>query len=212
MALPKIIMDFTNTKDRSGYNPTHQKAGDYRGILKSVEHSISQSEKKTPQLVYAIADSDRPSAVYRYNCPLTEASGWKIRNLFIAAGIPVPKKRVNITALAEKIIGREVGMTLEDDEYEGRTRSQIVNVFPASDLHDRDDDESPVDPEDDDDDDEDDDEEEVVAPVAKATKKKAAPAAKAVPAKKAKAKPAPVEEEDDEDEDEDLEELDIDDL
>lgn len=134
----KIVMDFTNTKDSSGFNPKHQPAGDYRGIIKSVEHTISKNENKTPQLVYAIADADMPSAVYRYNCPLTENSAWKIRNLLIAAGIQVPKKKVNIAGPATKIVGQEIGMSLDDDEYEGKMRSQIVGVFPASDLPDED--------------------------------------------------------------------------
>jgi hypothetical protein len=33
-----------------------------------------------------------------------------------------------------KLIGREVGMSLDDDEYEGKMRSTIVGVFPADDL------------------------------------------------------------------------------
>lgn len=210
MAMPnKIIVDFTNTKDQSGINPVHQKAGDYRGLIKQVDHSIAQTENKTPQLVYIIQDADRPSAAYRYNCPLTENSLWKIRNLLIASGIEVPKKRLNIAAIAQKIVGREIGMTLDDDEYQGRMRSQIVGVFPVKDLPS--DETGSVDPEDDDlDDEEDDDEEEAPSP----RRRRAAATAKKAPTRKTstrKAKPAPVEDEE-EDEDEDLDELDVDEL
>lgn len=185
----KIIVDFTNTKERSGYNPKHQAPGDYAGIIKSVEYGKSQ-KNQTPMITYAIADEDMPSATYRYMCTLTEASLWKLRNILVAAGIPVKQAKVNIAAAAQKIVGRKIGMTLEDNEYDGKVNSQIVNVFPADDL--------PSD-EDDDDDDE---------PPAKATKK--------APAKKATKKAAPVEDEEDtedgDDEEEDLDELDIDDL
>lgn len=211
MALPnKIVVDFTNTKDRSGVNPIHQDPGDYRGVLKSVEHTIAQTENKTKQLVYIIGDADRPSATYRYNCPLTENSLWKIRNLLIAAGIEVPKKRLNIAAIAERILGREIGMALDDDEYQGRLRSQVVNVFPVKDLPD--DESTPADVEDEDEDEDDDDEVEE-EPTPRRTRKAAAAPAKKAPAKKAparKTRKAEVEEE--EDEDEDLDELDVDEL
>lgn len=134
MPLPKqLVADFTNVKDASGYSQTHQRPGDYRGRIKSVEYGESQ-QNKTPMLTYALQDTRRPSATYRYNCTLTEKSLWKLRNLLVAAGVNVPKKKLNISSIAEKIVGREIGMTLDDDEYEGRMRSQVVGVFPASEL------------------------------------------------------------------------------
>lgn len=136
MAIPsKLIVDFTNVKESSGFNPKHQPAGDYKGIIKGVEYGESQANK-TPMLTYQIADADTPSAVYRYNCTLTEKSLWKLRNLLVATGVNVPKKKINVASVAEKIVGKEIGMSLDDDEYEGKMRSQIVGVFPASDLPD----------------------------------------------------------------------------
>jgi hypothetical protein len=190
MAIPaRIIMDFTDVKDQSPISPTHQPPGDYKGFVKAVDYSVSQNENKTPQLVYVIADADRPSATYRYNCPLTKPSAWKIRNLFIAAGVEVPKKRMNIASVAEKILNREIGMTLDDDEYEGRLRSQIQRVFPVGELPADEDEETP------------------------AQRRKARRAAE--DAKRAKAKPGKKDEEledVDEEEDEDLDELELDDL
>ena len=134
MPLPKqLVADFTNVKDASGYSQTHVKPGDYRGRVKSVEYGESQ-QNKTPMLTYSLQLVSRPSATYRYNCTLTEKSLWKLRNLLVAAGVNVPKKKVNISGIAEKIVGREIGMTLDDDEYEGRVRSQVTGVFPAADL------------------------------------------------------------------------------
>lgn len=130
----KIIVDFTNVKESSGFNPQHQEAGDYRGVIKGTpEHALSK-QNKNPMLTFAIADTDRPSAVYRYQCVLTENGLWKLRNLLVAAGIAVPKKRLNISSILPKLAGREIGMSLEDDEYEGKMRSAIVGVFPADDL------------------------------------------------------------------------------
>lgn len=131
----KIIVDFTNVKESSGFNPQHQEEGDYKGVIKSFDHSISQANKN-PMLTFAIADADRPSAVYRYQCVLLETSLWKLRNLLVAAGITVPKKKVNISSVLPRLISKEIGMSLADDEYEGKMRSMIAGVFPADDLAD----------------------------------------------------------------------------
>lgn len=129
------IVDMTNVKDSSGVNPVHQPAGDYRGIIKDLVAGESKAGNK--KLDVHIGDADRPSATYRYTCTFTEASLFKLRNLLIAAGMSAPKKKVKLTAaVLNKLIGREVGMSLDDDEYEGKMRSTIVGVFPADDLPD----------------------------------------------------------------------------
>ncbi len=128
-----VVLDFTNVREQSGYNPKHQEPGDYRAIVKDAEWGESKAGNQ--QVIYAIADADQPSAVYRYNCVFTENSLWKLRNLFVAAGVNIPKKKIKLTSeTLNKVIGKEVGMSLDDDEYEGKVRSKIVGVFPASDL------------------------------------------------------------------------------
>lgn len=173
-----IVVDFSNVKDQSGLNPTHQPAGDYRG--KVVSFNQNPSKAGNPQVTYTVQDVDRPSATYRYNCPLAENALFKLRNILVAAGVAVPKKKIKVDP--ERIVGREIGMSLDDHEYEGKMSSEIIGVFPASDL--------PAD---------DDDTEDEPAPkaAAKKTTKKAAPAAA---------------EAEEEEEEEELDELDIDDL
>lgn len=190
-----FVVDFTNVKDQSGFNPSHMPAGDYAGKVKDVEYSDSKAGNQ--MVTYAIASVDRPSAVYRYNCVMNENSLWKLRNLFVACGKQIPKKKMKLTAtVLNGLIGKSVAISLDDDEYEGKMRSQIVGVFPIAELPDDSDEEEPED----DTDPEDDTEEEDEAP---APKKKATAAKKKTPAKKAAVE---------EDDDEDLDELDIDDL
>jgi hypothetical protein len=129
-----IVLDFTNVREQSGFNPVHQEEGDYRGIIKDVTLDKAKSSENMV-VTYAIGDTERPSAVYRYNCVLTEKSLWKLRNLFVAAGKQIPKKKLKLGAdQFNSLIGKEIGMSLVDDEYEGKTRSQIAGVFPASEL------------------------------------------------------------------------------
>lgn len=140
----QLVVDFTNANDSSGYTQTHVKPGDYKGKVKSVEYGESK-DNKTPMLTYKLVLAARPSAAYRYNCPLTEKSAWKLRKLLVACGATVPQKRVNIASVAERIVGKEIGMALDDDEYNGKIRSQVVDVFSTEELpQDADDDEETV--------------------------------------------------------------------
>lgn len=185
----KRVLDFTNVKDSSGINPKHRPAGDYR--VKITKVTEGDSSKGNPQWVFVMTPADMQSAAYPYYCGLTAEQMWKIRNLLIAAGIDVPKKKVNVDP--NKLVGREIGVTLDDDEYEGKLKSVITAVFPAEDL---DDDDTPAA----DDVDEVEEEEEVEEPE---------PEPVATRRAKPKAKPAP---EPEEVEDEELEELDVEDL
>jgi hypothetical protein len=184
-----VILDFTNVKESSGINPVRQPPGDYVG--KVIKADLGESNKGNKQIKFVIQDVDRQSATYPYYCQLTEDLLWKLRNLIVATGKTVPKKRLKFDP--DTLIGKTLGMGLDDDEYEGKVKSIIVAVFPESDMAEN------VKGE------EDDEDEEEEAPPAR--RKAAAKPAK----KKAAAKPA-VADDDDEDEDEDLDEVDIDDL
>ena len=187
----KKALDFSDVKDGSIFSTTHLEEGDYLAKIIQVEDRPAKDDED--MWVFAIQLQDRKSAVYPFYCKLVENQLWKLRNLLIAAGKSVPKKRVAVDP--NSIVGKTIGVTLEDDEYEGRLKSSIAAVFPASELADD------ADPDEDTaeelelDEDEDDEEEE-------APKKKA----KAAPAKKSKSKKAKKKADDDDDE------LDLDDL
>jgi len=124
------ILDFTNVKDRGQYNPKHKPAGDYKARVVKVEQTDSQAGNA--MWVFAIQLEDDASAVYPHRCVLNENNIWKVRNLLVAAGMTVPKKRVKVDP--SKVVGKTIGITLEDDEYEGKLKSVVQATFPASDL------------------------------------------------------------------------------
>jgi hypothetical protein len=111
-------------------------AGDYEGLVKDAEYSDSKAGNANGALCR------RPGRPALRGVPLQPACSprpalWKLRNLIVAAGKTIPKKKVKLSAaVLNSIIGKTVGITLEDDEYEGKMRSQIVGCFPASDLPD----------------------------------------------------------------------------
>lgn len=186
-------LDFTNVKEGGGsFNKKRMPEGDYKAKVTKVADAPS---KKDGIMQWLFTIDVEGGGTYPYYCKHQENQLWKIRNLLVAAGISVPKKRVKVDP--NKVVGKTIGVTLEDDEYDGKAQSNIAAVFPASELNGDDDDldddveEDEVEEEVDDTEEADEEEDEEPAP------------------KKKKAKPAPVEEEDDEDE---LEEIDIEDV
>lgn len=184
MATAKTI-DLTNVKDGGNFNKRRMPAGDYPARITKVEDSKSSADDKFQWLFTIAVDN---GGTYPYYCKLQENQLWKVRNLCIAAGLNVPKKKIKLDP--EKLIGKRIAVTLEDDEYEGKKQSVVNATFPLSELDDYSDDDDAVG---DDGDDDDDDEEVAPPPAKKAKKKKAAPP------------PEPEDDDDDEDDEEDEE-------
>jgi hypothetical protein len=126
----KKILDFTNVKDRGPFNPKHKPSGGYLGHIAKVEETTSQAGND--QWVFTVTLPDDATAAYPYRCLFDEKQLWKIRNLCVAAGLTVPKKKVALDP--NKLVGKDIGIQLEDDEYDGKLKSVIDAVFPASEL------------------------------------------------------------------------------
>ena len=223
-AATKQLVDFSNVKDGGAtFNKKRVPSGDYLARITLCQDSPAKDG--THQWLYTITLENKfTDRKFPYYCKLQDNQLWKLRNLFIAAGIQVPKKKFSVDP--NKILNRLVGITLEDDEYEGKAQSNIASVFSASELDDSADTEDDLDDtegedeedeeedtsatdEDDEEEDEEEEEEEEEEP-APAPKKKVVPAKKAAVAKKAapaKRKPAV-----DEVDDDDLEALDLDEI
>lgn len=202
----EIAMDFSKVQDGGGsFDKKHQPEGDYKGKILKVEDAPSKKDD-IMQWLYTIEVNGHK---YPYYCKHQENQLWKIRNIFIAAGIQVPKAKVKVDP--NKVVGKTIGVTLQDTEYKDRLQSEVAAVLPLSEI-------SP-DTESDDDDDEDDDDEEDAPPPKKAAKK-AAPVVEddddeddedddeepEPPAKKATKRAQPIVEDDDDDDDDDDEE------
>jgi hypothetical protein len=141
-------LDFTNVKEGGEFNKKHQTPGDYRAKIMGVKDAPTK-ENNEPQWCFTIKVG---SGTYPYYCKLVENQLWKIRNIFVAAGKTVPKKKVKVDP--QIVVGKEIAVTLGDDEYKDRLQSNIESVFPLSELGDS------GDPHADDDDDPEDDEDE----------------------------------------------------
>lgn len=199
MAVKAQVLDMTDVKDSGGlFNKKHRRPGDYKAKITKVEDARKKDDPKKKMWLFTI---EIGTGTYPYYCTFDEKSLWKIKQLFAAAGIPVPKKRVKLDP--NKLLKKFIGVTLDDDTYGDKLRSSIESVFPTSELE-----EEGSDEEDEDDIDDEDEEEDEEQPKKKVTKKAAAkPPAKAAKGKKGKKgkKKAAVD-------DDELEELDVEDI
>ena len=126
-------VDFSGVKDRGSFNPKQVAEGDYAATIVKVE----DAEAKTGgdfMYVFTIKLQKYSQYSYPYYCKLTENQLWKLRNIAVAAGLNVPKKRMKFDP--NKVVGKTVGVTMEDDEYEGKMKSVVSAVFPVSELAD----------------------------------------------------------------------------
>lgn len=147
-------LDFSNVKEAGNFNSSRIPAGDYLAIITKVEDAVTKTQKDS--WIFSIKIKERPSSVFRYQCLLEEKSLWKVRNLAVAAGKTVPKRRLKLDP--NSLVGKLIGVTVEDaEDYNDKEQSEIVGVFPAADMGDSsaigsdDEDDMPEDDEDDDD-------------------------------------------------------------
>lgn len=126
-------VDFSGVKDRGNFNPKRVNEGDYLATIIKVEDAESKKDQEF-QYVFTVKLDKFSQNSYPYYCKLTENQLWKLRNVLVAAGLNVPKKRMKLDP--NKVVGKKVGVTMEDDEYEGKMKSVIGAIFPASELAD----------------------------------------------------------------------------
>ncbi|AMS03608.1 DNA polymerase [Gordonia phage Emalyn] len=124
-------IDFSNVSEGSGIRPKQLPAGEYAATIKDVKAGNSK-KTGTPQWCFIIVPKQHPGASYPYYCQLTAEQAWKIRQVLVAVGVSVPKSVKTIDA--SKLIGKDLGIILEDDEYEGKLKSVIDSLIPLAEV------------------------------------------------------------------------------
>lgn len=127
------ILDMSKVKEQGAFNPRHMPEGDYLARVTKIEDApVKKVENQgAPQWLFTIQLEDR-HATYPYYCQFAENQLWKIRNLLVAAGINVPKKRLKVDPT--KLLNKLIAITLEDDEYEGKMKSVIAAIFSPTEM------------------------------------------------------------------------------
>jgi hypothetical protein len=130
-----VTVDFSGVKDRGEFSPKQVPEGDYAAKIVKVTDAPSKEGK--PMYCFTIKLSKFSQNSYPYYCVVQDNQLWKLRNIAVAAGLNVPKKRMKFDP--NKIVGKSIGVTMTDDEpYEGKIKSVVDAVFPVSELADGD--------------------------------------------------------------------------
>ena len=145
--------------------------GDYlckitKHIRKKKEGGSSYYFSWTFQIIRNAAGGLKQAGVpLYYITSLKPEALFNLRNLILAASDGkrnIAGKTINFDPTT--LYGKEIGVTVEDEEYEGKMRSRAVDVMPPSEIEEDEEDEEDEDEDEEDDDDsedeEDDDEEE----------------------------------------------------
>lgn len=133
----KVNLDFSQVKERGAFNPKQVEEGDYAARIVKVEDATVKeggTHAGAHQYVFTIKLQKYSQYSYPYRTLTTvQDQLWKLRNIAVAAGLNVPKKRMAFDP--NKLVGKEVGVTMEDgDVFNGRTKSEISAIFPVSEL------------------------------------------------------------------------------
>ena len=127
------VVDFSNVKEGGNFNKSRIPEGDYLAKIVKVEDAESKGDK-IPMFLFSIKIQSRATSVFPYYCKLQENQLWKLRNIALAAGKAVPKSKTKFDP--NGLVGKLIGVTIVDTEYDGKEQSEVDAVFPASDLPD----------------------------------------------------------------------------
>lgn len=132
MAATARAVDMTNVKEGGNFRPRRKPEGDYKAkIVKADDHQPKDKNKGMGWVLTIQVEGDARSTYPFYLNP-AEKEAWKIGAICRAVGMKVPKGRMRFDP--NKLINRSLGVALVDDEYEGRIKSTIDDVFPVSEV------------------------------------------------------------------------------
>jgi hypothetical protein len=194
MAATTRVVDLSNVKEGGNFRPRRKPEGDYRAKIVKVDDHQPKDKSKPQGWVYTIQVDGDARSTYPFYVNPSPKEAWKIRQICEAAGIKLKLGKIKYDP--NRVVGKAVGIALADDEYEGRVKSTIDDIFPVSEVGANADEDAPEDDVDAVDDEvetpdiEDDEEEDEPEPEPKPKRRKKKPA------------PEPEPEDDDEDEDE----------
>jgi uncharacterized protein DUF669 len=101
---------------------------DYKVKIAKAERSKSQQGNSQIKVTYEFIEPEKYEGKTLVDyLTLTRKAAWRIGNLFDAVGIKWSQKVMEFKT--SKLIGKELGITLADDTYNGRVRSKVADYL-----------------------------------------------------------------------------------
>ena len=151
-----VTVDFSGVS--SGGGRFRVPEGDYKFKVDKVEMGTSKSSGNTMVTVTFVGTEGRVKGKKpRDYFTFTKDSLWKLRGFMEALGIDTPDSKTKVDV--DAFVGKKVGITLGDDEYEGKVSSKPQDYIPYDEVDAEPEDDEEDEDEEEDEDDEDEDEE-----------------------------------------------------
>lgn len=132
MAATARAVDLTNVKEGGNFRPRRKPEGDYVAkIVKADDHQPKDTSKPMGWVLTIQIEGDARSTYPYYLSPEAKQA-WKVGGICRAAGLNVKNARIKFDP--NKLVNKTIGVALEDDEYEGRPKSVIADVFPKDEV------------------------------------------------------------------------------
>jgi len=122
-----VNVDFTGVSEGGGFRI---KPGDYAVKVKKVEHKISDKDKPYFNWELEVLNGDAKGKKLFHTTSLQPQALFNLRNTLLACKMNVPKSKMSVDI--KKLVGAIMGVTVDDDEYKGKVKSSVVDVFPIS--------------------------------------------------------------------------------
>ncbi len=101
--------------------------GDYVVKAKKVEPKTSEKNKPYLEFTLVVSKGSSKGTTILDRSSLQSQALWRLRNIMQAMGTKVPEKVIKLKL--RSLLGKEFGVTLDDEEYKGNTRSIVTDVF-----------------------------------------------------------------------------------
>jgi len=122
-----LTVDFSNVKD-GGF--ARVKPGEYAVKVLKVEYKVSDNDKPYLFWELEIISGGSEGKKIGHITSLQEQALFNLRNVLLACKINVPKSALKLDL--KKLIGLVFGVVIDDGEYKGKVRSEVVDVFPVT--------------------------------------------------------------------------------
>lgn len=122
-------VDLTNVDTSGGF---HIPEGTYRAKLVEVEQSVSKGGNPMFVWTFEISAGEQKGFQLKSFTAITPAAMWKVAETVEALGVGQTGSVVKFKR--SDVINRECGLVVEDNDYNGNTRSSIARVISVKEL------------------------------------------------------------------------------
>lgn len=132
MAATARAVDLSNVKEGGNFRPRRKPEGDYKAKIVKADDHTPKKEGSSPGWVLTLQVEGDARSTYPYYLSPEAKQAWKIGTICRAAGLNVKNARIKFDP--NRLVNRYVGIALMDDEYDGKVKSTIDDVFPTSEI------------------------------------------------------------------------------